>query len=1464
MSQKNYGVVASVEELAKHIERIGDDVFAFDIETGYHGEPKEKHALKPEIAFIVGISFTNSTEWARYAPLAHDSGGNLDNHAVAELLWPWLRQGKGIPHNCFTGDTEFITSEGLRRFDQVVGREVEVWTERGWVKAPVRSYGQAAVRTVTLVPYNRSRSTVQHEIQATSNHRWEVERQRWGNQRHGEPNKVWEPIGLVTTEALRSGDRIRAEVPRLQPDTYSDGFRHGLIFADGALTSTQPKGQPYYVHQLRLCGRKEQYKDRFDNYTYPPSANGDPVVNSYRAPVNLKELPPEDASPQYLRDFIAGWSEFDGAPHRTDSFARIALTTKIEEAEWLRRNAAVAGYLVTGHNTVHPTIRANGEPRRLHSLGHYVRRGGGIATIYNTTLSRDPNMAWTVKEVSPSHGSHEVFCVEVPEVERFSLGPGIYTGNSKFELRHMARFFRKHLSDHSVYGAEVREADGYFEVFSDTQAEAYALAETKNFGLKFLTEEIFQHKMTELWELFPDLPKNKRKTLRFNVLDLSPKNVDYACEDSLWTLALHRRNYPRVMRERKFIYMLEMAVIPVVCEMEDFGVEYDWDFLREASTDAKAFTDPFNQEIQAELSALVGEPVKVNMASPKQISDILFGKLGMKVNIYTAKTKNLPMSERQMSTSKLALKALAKRSPVVKKILQWKELKKLIGSYLDKYEREFNYATDGRAHPDHMQMFVTTGRFSVGDPAYQGSPKKYHYELSTGEVFDLKFRDCVYSPKDHYILGFDYSQVELRGLAGLAQEPALIEAFATGVDVHKKTASLMLNKPVDLIDDDDRQIGKAQPSNSPVLTPTGWRLLGELQPGDFVIGSDGQPTKVTGTYPQGLREVFEVRFADGSCAQSCNEHYWAVGSRRAHSETLQLKDIKENLRIPRNDDKNEWRYWVYPVHPVEMDEPELPFDPYALGLLLGDGSFRGTGPSYSSVDAELLRSLSQALSPLGLHLRHKSAADYYIVGHGRQGTGSRGPLTQILQNLGLWKTSSHTKFIPPEFKFSSANTRHALLQGLLDTDGSATTTAVEYVTVSEQLAQDVMFLVRSLGGLAKAKISRKTYTYKGEKKVGRPAWRIYIRLGTLQPFRLARKANAYTPSQRTLKNEIVGVESVGTQETLCISVANADGLYATQDCVLTHNTLNFGIDFGMQAKSLAERLGITVPEGEELLAKYYAAYKQITKWSKAQVEFGKEHGYVETFFGRRVPIWEFGARENYVRLKGERACVAYAVQGSATGDLPKIAMVRARKALRQAGIADRVHMVMNIHDALNFYVHRSLEPQEVIDVLEPAISFPVPGWPEIEAEWYIGRRWGSVRALEKDADGQWVIKEVKEFETGEEPDILNDDEDEEEEGFEDDGVEEESEPLKSKTVIVEITAMPDAVSYQRFISLLDSMPGVNVVELRTPEGTVTLSKHPTGVDPQDQARISMVLGGARVLYRAEDVDPASILEGVKL
>ena len=335
--------------------------------------------------------------------------------------------------------------------------------------------------------------------------------------------------------------------------------------------------------------------------------------------------------------------------------------------------------------------------------------------------------------------------------------------------------------------------------------------------------------------------------------------------------------------------------------------------------------------------------------------------------------------------------------------------------------------------------------------------------------------------------------------------------------------------------------GRSQPVASQVLTPEGWRPIGSLAVGDLVIGSNGEPTPVLGVYPQGEKEIYRVTTQDGGSVLASADHLWAVATRddKRRGKPLRVlttKDMIGGLRA------NHYHRYELPLHsaPVCFPYQPVPMDPYALGLLLGDAD--------------------------------RDQHSYQLARQGARweaAASTEDQVTGIARHPELLGKRSTTKFVPDVYLYNNAKVRLAVLQGLLDTDGGPVTQKgrtcrIQYTTTSPRLCQDVIFLVRSLGGIAYSGLrpaaGRKPGGTKEQPIYNRhDAYVVDIRLPEgIEPFRLTRKADKYRESGgggRPMRF-IESIEPAGTAECVCISVAAEDSLYTTEDFILTHNTLN--------------------------------------------------------------------------------------------------------------------------------------------------------------------------------------------------------------------------------------------------------------------------------------------------------------------
>lgn len=398
----------------------------------------------------------------------------------------------------------------------------------------------------------------------------------------------------------------------------------------------------------------------------------------------------------------------------------------------------------------------------------------------------------------------------------------------------------------------------------------------------------------------------------------------------------------------------------------------------------------------------------------------------------------------------------------------------------------------------------------------------------------------------------DKSQVEADG--GFA--PLWMPSFLFDFQAHLVEWSLRRGRAAIFA---DCGMGKGLPVDAKVLTPTGWRAIGSLGVGDPVIGRDGKPHAVKAVHWRGEQPTNRVRFDDGSKIVCDDDHLWCVRSQNDHARgkpwrVLSTKELRESSL---HYGKNGARVWRIPLtDPVEFTSRAVPLHPYLLGVLLGDGSLGSGTPSWTKNDVEIADRIAGLLPPCVSVVRHDGKATEWSLVNEPRNPHVPNPVATAIRELGLSGKSAAEKFVPDVYLFTGVADRIALLQGLLDTDGYCGDPTPEFSSASKRLADAVVFLVQSLGGIATlACKSEPTYRYKGEARVGLPSWRVVILLPPgISPFSLPRKVEKYRPTSRGLGRWIDSITPNGVQETVCIAIDAADSLYVTEHFVVTHNT----------------------------------------------------------------------------------------------------------------------------------------------------------------------------------------------------------------------------------------------------------------------------------------------------------------------
>ncbi len=317
----------------------------------------------------------------------------------------------------------------------------------------------------------------------------------------------------------------------------------------------------------------------------------------------------------------------------------------------------------------------------------------------------------------------------------------------------------------------------------DTMLQSYVIEAHKPHGLGSLAERHLGRKGLS----YEDVCGKGVNQISFAQVDVA-KATEYSGEDSEMTLHVHQALWPQIEAEPKLreVYeRIEMPVSVVLERIEINGVLIDSAVLaRQSKQLAERMV-----ALEAEAYAIAGQPF--NMGSPKQIGEILFGKLGLPVKKKTA--TGAP------STDEEVLAELAADYPLPARILDHRSLAKLKGTYTDKLPLMVNPAT-GRVHTNYAQAVAITGRLASNDPNLQNIP------IRTPE--GRRVREAFIAPPGHVLMSADYSQIELRIMAHISEDPALLRAFERGLDVHKATASEVFGTPVDEVSSEQRRYAK--------------------------------------------------------------------------------------------------------------------------------------------------------------------------------------------------------------------------------------------------------------------------------------------------------------------------------------------------------------------------------------------------------------------------------------------------------------------------------------------------------------------------------------------------------------------------------------------------------------------------------------------------------------------------------
>lgn len=320
----------------------------------------------------------------------------------------------------------------------------------------------------------------------------------------------------------------------------------------------------------------------------------------------------------------------------------------------------------------------------------------------------------------------------------------------------------------------------------DTMVAHYLIQPEAKQGMDFLAQYYLNYQPISIETLIGKKGKNQG-----NMGDLPPEAIsDYACEDADITFQLKQLFAPQIEKEhlRDLFWNMEMPLVRVLAEMEMEGVAIDVPHL-------KAYSEQLENEtkvLEASIKELAG--MDFNVDSPKQLGDVLFEHL--KISSKAKKTKT-----GQYATSEDILQQHKNDHPIIAQILDYRQMKKLKSTYVDPLPTMLD-PVDGRVHTSFMQTVTATGRLSSNNPNLQNIPIRSERGKEIRKAF-------IARDKDHYLMAADYSQIELRIIAALANDENMIRAFREKVDIHKATAAKVFHVDLEEVTKDQRSAAKA-------------------------------------------------------------------------------------------------------------------------------------------------------------------------------------------------------------------------------------------------------------------------------------------------------------------------------------------------------------------------------------------------------------------------------------------------------------------------------------------------------------------------------------------------------------------------------------------------------------------------------------------------------------------------------
>ena len=1001
---------------------------------------------------------------------------------------------RGLFH-CLTGDTKVVTWDGLRPIAELAGGTHKIMTQGGrWVDAPVHDFGRQQVWQVVV-----SRNGRHQTIGATDEHRWLLRSQSGPNRER-------------FTRDLKPGDRLAYAygqgIKSVRPSRF--GAAAGLVFGDGT--------RKHSGSCIDLHGDKNRALEPFFNgaHSYECETDGRSYRKIVDLPAAFKDLPDLDESRSYLAGWLAGYIAADGSVS-TDGQVELwsAEREHLEFVEKLCIRIGIGTYGVTGpyERTGQATNFGDRPLWRIGFLRDTLTADMLIVEEHRRRFeAHDPaytRKGWVVQSVTRTDQHESVYCAVVPEHESFVIAGNILTGNCKLcDKKGALPTILRQYGDYEQYRGDSSEENTEQRRAILEAATVFYMDALGNCDRTFKYEHDgreYEHTPLEY------LQGPSRGLSMSTIVD---RRIGWANGGK--DLFVHLRKQGFETRD--------IMATGVVVELQSGLMDSLYGMV----------TIPY--ELAGNVVQVRGRAFPYDGEGPKYKT--CGGNTARLFNAdRTWDTKEIVITEGEFDT--MIVEQLGYPAVGVPGANTWQDH---WDGYMQDQKRVFvlfDRDTAGETGAEKLRdRFGSKVReIHLSEPGIKMDPTSWVCDQGGNpDEFAAKVERARAGGMLVTVDDARQEHAELQGQEGLKfgieqldmnLEPGLLDSQVAVVLAKTGT-------------------GKQHPRSEPICTPDGVQRFGDLQVGDLVFGRDGSPTEVTGVFPQGVTPTYRVSFSDGTSALAGREHLWTVeyryGRKRewCRTKTLTTEQLLEvGLRAGHND--AEWRWRIPICEPVQYDVRSLPVEAYTLGAYIANGCGTKGSVVITTPDEEVIDRIG----------RHHQASEHARHGCRRWGVlGLIGPIRQ----LGLDVRSSD-KFIPAIYLTGSVEQRVALLQGLMDGDGTSSASGrscVRYSTTSQQLADDMVQLVSSLGGTAVRQWRDRSHEGKTDECT------LSIMLpDDIEPFSLSRKRRGGTVNRTAPHRAIVAIERVEDQDSMCISVAAHDSLYLIgREHVVTHNTIS--------------------------------------------------------------------------------------------------------------------------------------------------------------------------------------------------------------------------------------------------------------------------------------------------------------------